>query len=204
MTMAGTAHHHDGNAGKRCSKTWIQLVFLFSFIGYVSGVKYTVTVEVDGHNANFNEDNIHPVIVTISHASSTSAATLLSSAASGTSATTPATSSTTCTSSSSSSATVVNLNGNDDSGGCPVQLPVSPSVQTYVIGGGRCFHTRECGQIRRALRLEPHKVRGPMSPSEAHRQGHRACNVCKPRQQADDHVSRDPPKAGRSSDVAAE
>ncbi|CAE7238433.1 unnamed protein product [Symbiodinium sp. CCMP2592] len=44
---AGSGHHqHHSDFVKHYKQTsWLQVVILFSFIGYISGVKYTVTVE---------------------------------------------------------------------------------------------------------------------------------------------------------------
>lgn len=68
----------------------------------------------------------------------------------------------------------------------PVQAPALPVAQSlvhpevYTIGQGKCFHRRECAMVQRAMRLERHKVKGPISHHEAQRLSFRSCRQCNP------------------------
>ena len=144
------------------------LLFMLLFT-QVGSVKYTVTVEVNSDGKAITEEEQTPVMIMINQVASTTP-----------SSTTSASSSTATSSSTSASSTSATENTLQQTSTAAHQTPVPSTVNVYTIGHGKCFHGRGCGMVQRSMRLEPHKVHGPMSHREAQRLGYRCCEQCKP------------------------
>ena len=144
------------------------LLFMLLFT-QVGSVKYTVTVEVNSDGKAITEEEQTPVMIMINQVASTTP-----------SSATSASSSTATSSSTSASSTSATENTLQQTSTAAHQTPVPSTVNVYTIGHGKCFHARGCGMVQRSMRLEPHKVHGPMSHREAQRLGYRCCEQCKP------------------------
>ena len=146
-----------------------KILLFMLLVTQVGSVKYTVTMEFNSDGKAITEEEQTPVMIMINQVASTTP-----------SSTTSASSSTATSGSTPTSSTAATESTLQQTSAAAHQTPVPRTVNVYTVGHGKCFHGRGCGMVQRSMRLEPHKVHGPMSHREAQRLGYRCCEQCKP------------------------